>query len=121
RASDAAGNIGPWPDQPQAALTVDLTPPQIAVITPTDGLLLPPGPLLLRGMVDPSVLVMINGQPAPVVNGIFTATLQLAVTDLPIRITATNAAGNGAERDLLVHSGDPVTDVPESAPNYAAV
>jgi hypothetical protein len=121
RATDAAGNTAPWPEALQALITVDMTPPALTVLSPTDGGRVDAGPVLVRGTTDPGALVTVNGIAAPVMSGTFTATLQAAVPDLPIRVRATDAAGNATERALALLVGGPVLDVPPDAPNAAAM
>ncbi len=121
RATDAAGNTAPWPEQPQALITVDVIPPALTVVSPTDGLRVEAGSVLVRGTTDPGALVTVNGGAAPVMSGTFTATLQAAVPDLAIRVRATDAAGNVTERALAVLVGGPVLDVAADAPNAAAM
>jgi hypothetical protein len=121
RATDAAGNTAPWPERPQALITVDVTPPALTVLSPTNGALVPAGPVLVHGTTDSSALVTANGIPATVMSGTFTATLQAAVPDLPIRLLATDAAGNTTAQVRSVLVGGPVLDVPADAPDAAAM
>ena len=100
---------------------MDLSPPQLTVITPTTGLLVPPGPLQVGGTVDPSALVWVNGQAAPVVSGTFTATLAVGEGVAPIRVLALDAAGNRTESAVLVEGGRPLADVAESDPDFAVL
>jgi hypothetical protein len=118
RATDTAGNVAPWPDATQAIVTVDLSPPQLTVITPTTGLLVPPGPLQVGGTVDPSAVVMVNGVLATIVSGTFTATLEVSEGVMPIRVLATDTAGNSTGRDVLVEGGRPLADISDADPDY---
>ena len=121
RATDAAGNTGPWPTNPQALITVDTISPTLTVISPTDGSQVPIGPLLVHGTTDPGALVLVNDLPATVVSGTFTATVTAQLPDLTLRLRATDAAGNATTRSLVVTVGGPVLDIPADAPNAAAM
>ena len=89
RARDAASNMR----SVQRTVTVDLTPPAIALTAPTDGTLLAIGIVHVTGTVDRGCQLYVNG--VPVENdGTFDVTLTLSEGTNAIHVIAVDPAGN---------------------------
>ena len=103
-ATDAAGN------QATADATVtytppDTTPPVIGITTPTDGAELTESPVTVTGTVsDDRALasVTVNGVPAVITGGSFSADVPLSPGSNALTAVATDAAGNSASVSVAV-------------------
>ncbi len=116
-AEDAAGNLA----QRELALTVDRSAPALTLLEPPEGGVVAALPLLVRGLADdPSgVSVLVNGQTAEVVQGLFEVQLE-ALDEGPqtLAVEATDGAGNTtqATRNVLVDLGPPRIAITEPTP-----
>lgn len=92
-ATDRAGNTA----QVTRSITVDTSPPQLVVVSPTDGLITAQESLTVSGTVEDSISgvssVLVNGQSAAVSGGTFSLTVTLSEGENAITVTATNGAG----------------------------
>jgi len=96
-AVDAAGNSA----RLELRFTVDLTPPLISGLDPADGSVLANPAPTLTGVADDALEVLVNGQPATLVSGLFSFSgLALAEGSNPVTVQATDRAGNVGTRSL---------------------
>jgi uncharacterized Zn-binding protein involved in type VI secretion len=105
-ATDAAGNVA----EITRNVTVDTTPPVISDLSPAEGALVAAGAVTIRGRVTDAtaVGVLLNDRRAAVAaGGLFTAEGFTVVPDEnQIIITARDAAGNFASKELLLRGQD---------------
>lgn len=105
-ATDAAGNSA----EVTRNVTVDTTPPVIGELSPAEGAVVPAGAATIQGRVTDAtqVVVLVNDQRAAVAaDGHFAAADFPVVPDEnQIVITARDAAGNAASKDLLLRGKD---------------
>ncbi|NOZ79671.1 MAG: hypothetical protein GXP48_10930, partial [Acidobacteria bacterium] len=109
-AQDAAGNQA----SVDRTFTIDLTPPALAGIQPANGTITNITPQTITGNADDAVSVTVNGQPATLTSGVFTAT-DVALTEgsNAIPIVATDRAGNSSSMtlNLVLDTTPPVVSV----------
>ncbi len=99
--ADLAGNLS---DPAHATFTVDLTPPEITVITPADGLLTNQPQQTATGSVSEPAELHLNGAAVPLdeQNAFAYGPLTLAEGGNLLAFVATDRAGNQAETDVAV-------------------
>ena len=99
-ATDAAGNTG----ERSVSVTVDRANPVVQIQTPSAGKYFQSGSLVVTGTVadDSTTEVSVNGVPATVGGGTFTATLQTADGRLDLLVIARDAASNIGEAASFV-------------------
>lgn len=99
-ATDAAGNTG----ERSVSIAVDRANPVVQIETPAAGKYFQSGSLVVTGTVadDSTTEVSVNGVPATVVGGTFTATLQTADGRLDLLVIARDQASNIGEATSFV-------------------
>lgn len=99
-ASDLAGNEA----SATRSFTIDRTPPVLSVASPRDGALIAGSTVTVFGDVSDAspVTVTVNGVPAPVGGGTFSAIVSLVNGANTITVVASDAAGNTSTVTLTV-------------------
>ncbi len=92
RARDAAGNVS----EATVTVTVDRTPPTLAIATPDEGAIVKALPLAVAGTVTDAtgVVVSVQGAAATVAGSAWSAELSLDEGTRTVEVVATDAAGN---------------------------
>jgi len=121
RARDAAGNVEPWPDKADAYTTVDVKPPALAIDFPIDGSHVQPGAVTVTGKTEPGIFVAVNDKRADEANGVFTSTVQAGGRDFLIHVSASDAAGNVSQLEVVVQAAPKYNDVKLTDPAFQAV
>jgi hypothetical protein len=112
--SDKAGNVcAPVSVQ----FTLDVTPPVIQVVSPTDGLLTNQRSLTITGTLSESVPLTLNGAPVAVQGGTFAAPVTLQEGANLFTLAATDCAGN--QGAALVHVT--LDTIPPAAPDASKI
>ncbi|MDQ2696503.1 MAG: Ig-like domain-containing protein, partial [Pseudomonadota bacterium] len=108
-ATDPAGNSASTSIQ----VTLDTMAPTVAINQPADGSTLTASPAAVTGTVTDAtaVTVTVNGVPATVSNGQFSASVGLSQGANTLTATATDAAGNSASTSVSVTFQPPAGDV----------
>lgn len=92
-AIDRAGNTA----QVTRSITVDTSPPQLVVLSPSEGLITTQQSLIVSGTVEDSisgvVSVLVNGQSTAISEGSFSLEITLTEGENTVTVTATNGAG----------------------------
>ena len=99
-ATDAAGNSS----SVTRNIVVDFTAPQLVITNPAENILTNQATVDIAGTVEDSTatLVTVNGMPASVSAGIFSATVALVDGDNPIQVVATDEGGRSTEASVIV-------------------
>ena len=99
--ADLAGNLS---DPAHAMFTVDMTPPEITVVTPADGLLTNQPQQTATGSVSEPSELHLNGTPVPLdeQNAFSYGPVTLVEGGNLLAFVATDRAGNQAETDVAV-------------------
>ena len=85
-------------------IKLDTIPPQIVVIFPQDNSVLNSKTLVVKGVVDVGSMVKVNGNSVTVDGlGNFEASVEVSSSPQLINITATDPAGNSAQKTLTVY------------------
>jgi RHS repeat-associated protein len=101
------------------SVTVDTTPPVVAITSPPNGTATSAGAIAVDGTVtdaSPIASFTINGAAVTLTNGEFSTTVPLVLGANTITANAADAAGHVGEASITVHAGTPPT-VAINSPN----
>lgn len=98
-ASDLSGNTV----DVQALIILDTQSPAITIISPVNDALVKQALITVQGTIDEPATVTVNGKPAVVSNGNFTAQdVAISGHEVIIKVTAVDLAGNDSEAQITV-------------------
>ncbi len=114
RAGNAQGDV--------ITIISDTIAPDVAMVSPDDDIWTKARSVTVEGTADGDVVLKVNGEEVDVVNGSYRKRLDLVEGDFTITVTATDPAGNVAEKARTIHVDwtAPVLDIvaPEAPEVY---